>query len=251
MDLLEAPIQLSELAKKWDKREFDLILWIAEGKMDAFCWYESGIVHGSRKISLDESECGWFRVYGPDVEPLVAGKKSVKITRLASLYSKDFLKPIRRDEKSGMLLYDSEFTITIADLFILIPEVKRMEIEYADLKSETKKDPTEKMPEHLGVNEQFDLSKVLDTSHPWHSKQLAFAIKAWVALFGKSTDSPMGNKPVDGQVEKIKECLKKIIPNDLMIEKKGQNKPEITETAITKIAQLVNPDKRRGRGRSS
>lgn len=79
-------------------------------------------------------------------------------------------------------------------------------------------------------------AKVLDPDHSWRSETLALAISAWEALYADRKDSPAEYKPPGGHIALIRDWLKKNAP----IGKKP------TETAIARMAEVINPDKSKG-----
>ena len=251
MKLPEAPIALSEVAKKWNKRIEDLIAWIVDGKMKAYCWYEDNL-HFFEGMPIKheyDHYRGWVMVSGGDIEPLQV-KRSVKLKHVSPFSHDTFSRNVGNNYKN--IPESVDHTITTTDLVVMVEEVSRMESEYKELvqaesgelssenleiieKMETKNFPIQEEKEQSAAEDKPDLRKVFDKDHPWHSQQLLLAINAWMALYGNRKDSPAEFKPPGGNIALIVEWLDRHKAN-----------MAISATTVQHIATLVNPDKSKG-----
>jgi len=260
MDLWGEPIKLLELAKQWNKDESDLIAWLADKKMEACFWYDGVYISASAilkvKFGINHFK-GWVIPDSNDLKTLQA-KPKIKLRHFfkssPSINSSQKLYPARKgtDEYSEQHF----FMITVAELFITKSEIERMEFEDDDLvrekirqsvadEPETKEpigtiEPIkfliEREPEQSAVGEEPNSSKILDLTHPWHSKHLSFAMSAWVALYGDRKGTPDQMKPSGGNIQLIIDWLNKNKPASL----------KLSPTAISNMATIINPDKSKG-----
>jgi len=136
MDLPEAHMRLSKLAKKWNKDEDVLICWIVAGKMKAHCWYE-GLITSENIVRIgDYSYEGWVMPIEDDLAPLQV-KENVNLKRFVLLYGHTQSFPVIK--LSGVYFMDNVFTITRNNLVILSSEVERMEHKHPALTEEVVK----------------------------------------------------------------------------------------------------------------
>ena len=77
------------------------------------------------------------------------------------------------------------------------------------------------------------MAKVLDPSHHWYSKELAFAIKCWFALYADRGGTFVDNKPKEGHKKFIEVCLEKY-------------KPKEWKASNSHFTAIINPDKTGG-----
>ncbi len=119
----EPHIPLVKLAKKWGKSTSELIIWIANGKMEAHFWYDGSIRQKFKGIYLPPSPLqGWVRPEGEDLLPL-QGRKNVTL--------KHFL-PISKDSH-GKLVPATNIVISLDELVVMEKEVDRMECKNPEL----------------------------------------------------------------------------------------------------------------------
>lgn len=154
-------INIHELADKWHKNVNELIIWIANGKLRAYCWYKGRL---SRRMNHPAFEKGLpvppYRSYNPshaqlvrpdgeDLLPLIGGKKEKTVTL------EHFI-----ENSSRRLIPQTSHEISIADLVIKEEEVERMEKDNPNL---TRKNKTGPYP--TDNSDLFNLARALLNKH--------------------------------------------------------------------------------------
>jgi len=117
-------MRLIELAKKWNKHENELIVWIADGKMEAYCWCECELkvnYHGIQ-IRVPPPVNNWVKPVGEELLPLQS-KKSVVLRHVIPW----------GENLSRTVTLNEGLNISIDELVVMEREVERMEREYPEL----------------------------------------------------------------------------------------------------------------------
>lgn len=180
MGLSKTPIKLSELARKWDKKESDLIGWLATGKIEAYFWYE-GFVISTGAIVLKQGDYrrffGWVAPDSSELEPLQNNTR-VKLTIFRQF--DPFLPPHKAPQGFNPatiggddFLKKTHYTITPADLFIMSTEVARLEDEDDELTREKlEQHAVEESGEEIQPTKKEEKTKNNSTFYPAEKKSL-------------------------------------------------------------------------------